>query len=137
MRNACEAMADTAPSERVLAILVTCVNERTAANAPRRACVRFEFRDHGSGVPEALLDRLFNPFFTTRATGTGLGLAIVHRIIDAHDGALVIENASPGARVCMSFPLDPPQESLDTEGVSLDNAVRDRVQQYETTRSIR
>ncbi|USN98580.1 MAG: hypothetical protein H6810_10450 [Phycisphaeraceae bacterium] len=57
--------------------------------------------DCGPGIDEAVLERMFNPFFTTREAGTGLGLAIVHRIVDAHEGCVVVRNNSeldPGAR---------------------------------------
>ncbi len=54
-------------------------------------CV-FAVRDQGDGIPEQVIERMFNPFFTTRATGTGLGLAIVHRIIDAHRGKVEVRN---------------------------------------------
>lgn len=58
-------------------------------------------RDEGDGVPAGVIERMFNPFFTTRAAGTGLGLPIVHRIVDAHGGRVVVTNNSeyePGAR---------------------------------------
>jgi signal transduction histidine kinase len=52
-------------------------------------------RDSGPGIPPGVMERMFNPFFTTRATGTGLGLAIVHRILDAHGGRVLVRNAEP------------------------------------------
>lgn len=58
-------------------------------------------RDEGDGVSPEVIERMFNPFFTTRAAGTGLGLPIVHRIVDAHAGRVVVLNNSdrePGAR---------------------------------------
>ena len=48
--------------------------------------------DTGTGIPADAVQRLFNPFFTTRAAGTGLGLSIVHRIADAHGGRVTLRN---------------------------------------------
>src|SRR5205823_11818531 len=53
-------------------------------------------RDSGPGIPTAILDRIFNPFFTTKEMGTGLGLPIVHRVIDAHDGTITASNPPGG-----------------------------------------
>lgn len=71
--------------------------------------VLFSIRDQGDGMPENVIERMFNPFFTTRATGTGLGLAIVHRIIEAHRGTVQVTNNSDGhgATVDLYIPKSP------------------------------
>lgn len=68
--------------------------------------VVFSVCDQGDGMPDEVIERMFNPFFTTRATGTGLGLAIVHRIIDAHRGKVEVINNDdrPGAIVSLYVP---------------------------------
>lgn len=52
--------------------------------------------DDGPGIEAEVMDRIFNPFFTTKDSGTGLGLAIVHRIIEAHDGSIRVSNREGG-----------------------------------------
>lgn len=50
------------------------------------------FRDTGQGIPPEALQKIFNPFFTTRQEGTGLGLAITHRIVQAHGGRIDVSS---------------------------------------------
>lgn len=57
--------------------------------------IRLTVIDDGAGVANDIADRIFRPFFTTRATGTGLGLAVVQRIVNAHGGE-VGQRATPG-----------------------------------------
>ncbi|SHE75200.1 two-component system sensor histidine kinase AtoS [Desulforamulus putei] len=54
--------------------------------------VAIDIKDTGCGVPEELLDKLFDPFFSTRAKGTGLGLTIADEIIRAHGGSIEIKS---------------------------------------------
>ena len=57
---------------------------------------RLAVEDTGPGIPPDAMDKIFNPFFTTKDTGTGLGLAIVHRMVEAHDGTIVVTNVEGG-----------------------------------------
>src|SRR5207247_6545052 len=59
---------------------------------PPLTTVVVEVADDGPGVPPELTDRIFNPFFTTKPQGSGLGLAIVRKIVDAHDGRIVLSS---------------------------------------------
>lgn len=60
------------------------------------SCVELEVTDNGPGISPEHLDRIFNPFFTTKSTGTGLGLAIAHRIVEAHGWTLRASNLASG-----------------------------------------
>jgi signal transduction histidine kinase len=62
----------------------------------KRKYVRIEFADAGPGIPDTDKDRIFTPFFTSRAKGMGLGLSIVKGIIEAHHGR-ICEAGSEGA----------------------------------------
>ena len=73
--------------------------------------MRLTVTDDGAGVPADIADRIFHPFFTTRATGTGLGLAVVQRIVRAHGGVLSHhETPGGGATFEMDLPLRHPSE---------------------------
>jgi signal transduction histidine kinase len=70
---------------------------------------RISVRDTGAGIPEAVLPRLFTPFFTTRERGRGLALATAYRTVRAHGGALLAHNPPQGgAEFSLFLPLDPP-----------------------------
>ncbi len=55
--------------------------------------VRVSVADSGTGIPPEVLDKIFAPFFTTKARGTGLGLAVVRKVIDRHQGRVEVESA--------------------------------------------
>lgn len=100
--NACEAMTDTAPTERTLTVAV--------ATADGDRTVQVSLQDRGGGVPAAVLDRLFEPFVTTKEQGLGLGLSICRSIITSHDGRLwAANNAAGGATFCFALPVAAPR----------------------------
>ncbi len=67
--------------------------------------VEVVFADTGQGVPQENLERIFNPFFTTRQEGTGLGLAITHRIIQGHGGRIDAQSRlGEGSTFTLVFP---------------------------------
>ena len=129
VRNACEAMALVDGPRRLMVGL-----HSRELRDPERGIIPhavFEIRDTGPGIPEEVRERMFNPFFTTRAEGTGLGLAIVHRIVDAHGGRLDVSAGHPGTIMCLSLPLELRPEIMGDDvaedGRSLEGAVRRRV----------
>lgn len=103
VRNAVDAMA-AVKGQRVL----------TVSASADEVGVQFAIADTGPGIPDECLDRIFNPFFTTRDAGTGLGLAIVHRIADAHGGSIAAHRdpRTGGAVFALSLPVSEPANSV-------------------------
>lgn len=65
----------------------------------------FTVRDFGKGIRAQDLERIFEPFYTTRARGTGLGLPIARRLVALHGGSITAENAADGgALFCIRLP---------------------------------
>lgn len=104
--NACEAMSDTAVRERRLELIVT---------TEARHHVRFSVRDSGTGIPTMLIDRLFEPFVTTKREGLGLGLSISRTIVAAHGGRLwAVNNRDRGATVHCLLACAPQDEATES-----------------------
>lgn len=67
--------------------------------------VEIRVEDNGPGIPEDMLENLFEPYATSKPKGSGLGLAVVKRIVEEHDGSLYAENCSEGgARIVIRLP---------------------------------
>jgi two-component system NtrC family sensor kinase len=67
--------------------------------------VEIVVRDEGAGIAPENLERIFEPFFTTKARGTGLGLAITKRIVEQHQGKIMVESeVGRGTAVTVRLP---------------------------------
>jgi PAS domain S-box-containing protein len=84
--NACEAMAESCEERRVT--IVTTAGEDGSAE--------LSLADQGTGIPEERIDRIFEPFVTSKPEGLGLGLAVCRSIVNAHGGRLWAENNGDG-----------------------------------------
>jgi signal transduction histidine kinase len=90
---------ETGQVQQVVLNLLTNAAESMPSGGPVRIATRavpgggeIEIEDHGDGIAPDVQDRLFHPFFTTKAEGTGLGLSISQRIIESHGGHIRFES---------------------------------------------
>jgi two-component system, NtrC family, sensor histidine kinase HydH len=74
------------------------------ATRARDSGVEVIVSDTGPGVPAALRDRIFEPFFTDKAGGTGLGLYLSRQLVEAHGGRLELAASEGGARFRIFLP---------------------------------
>ncbi|MGD1916294.1 MAG: PAS domain-containing sensor histidine kinase [Phycisphaerales bacterium] len=123
VRNAVEAIAEEGANGAPCVRVIT-----RSIEADGREAVEYAVEDNGPGVPDGTIERMFNPFYTTRQTGCGLGLAMVQRIVDAHGGSVeassvMRDGIAVGARFVLRVPLRASgspsmNESLVSEGAA-------------------
>jgi two-component system sensor kinase FixL len=85
--NACEAMESLEPAERRLCV---------TTGSDGHGGIRVTVRDNGPGVTGEVVERLFDPFVTSKPRRPGLGLAICSSIVSAHRGRVGVENGPDG-----------------------------------------
>lgn len=90
MRNAAEAIPHDAPRR------IVTVRKFEERNEEGTRWAVIEIEDTGAGIPAADLERIFIPFFTTKASGHGVGLALAHRVVTQHTGTLTASNTPTG-----------------------------------------
>ena len=83
----------------------------------REEDIEIRIKDNGSGIPQDIIESIFNPFFTTKPTGqgTGLGLAMSSDIVREHGGAIAVES-EPGefTEMIITIPLVPPVKAVES-----------------------
>ena len=68
--------------------------------------IMLKIEDNGIGIPTEIIDKIYEPYVTSKKTGTGLGLAIVNKIIEEHSGNIEIKNTKPnGVCILITLPL--------------------------------
>jgi signal transduction histidine kinase len=79
--------------------------ETSTVHRSSRPSVQLSVTDNGGGIEPELLERLFEPYVSSKPKGTGLGLAIVKKIVEEHNGVVWAENpAAGGARLVVQLP---------------------------------
>lgn len=90
-------------------------------NLPAGEYIKITIADGGTGIPRHFLDKVFDPYFSTKQEGSGLGLAICHSIICKHDGNIAVQSSSKGTTFTIYLPAvtDADQKVDEAEAVSL------------------
>jgi len=97
LMNACDAMSGRPVADRKLQLSTRIV--------PDESCVEVTVVDNGCGIPAGDLERIFQPFVTTKPRGMGMGLAICRSVAESHGGRLWAESAGAGATFRLRVPV--------------------------------
>lgn len=116
-----------ADSDRLQQVLVNIIKNAIEASPERglitieaaeeQERIRISVRDQGSGIPEQVGERLFEPFYSTKHGGTGLGLCISKKIVEQHGGRLFYRNCDQGgAEFIIDLPIGAREDGKHSGG---------------------
>ncbi len=112
LRNLFENALVVSPAGKPVAVEISSVRQG------ERPYLQIEVIDEGPGVPAEIMDRIFEPFFSTRSRGTGLGLPIARRLAEAHGGSLELKSGVHGTTAVLILPLvSKGDQTLDPENI--------------------
>jgi PAS domain S-box-containing protein len=81
-----------------------------------KSCIHMSIKDDGPGMSPHILEKIFDPYFTTKEDGSGLGLAICHSIIKKHNGILLVESTpGQGTHFTIKLPISREDSSPDSD----------------------
>ena len=92
---------------------------RNFTEKDNRKSIRIEIKDNGVGIPQSMIDKIFDPYFTTKHkshmhSGTGLGLFIAHQNMEDHGGTIEVKSeGNEGTVFILTLPADPPSRASD------------------------
>jgi signal transduction histidine kinase len=110
--NAIDSMAEV-KSERKIDLAIPSIADQNGRI--RMGTVRL--RDNGCGIPDDRISKIFNPFYTSKASGTGLGLGIARKVIDAHRGTIEVSSqVGEGTEFRVSIPLADSARDISRNG---------------------
>lgn len=95
LKNAFEAM----PQGGMVTIRLGMLTTKTG---PEKVILTVQ--DTGNGIPEHIIHRIFDPYFTTKGAGTGMGLALCEKIVRQHEGSLDVSSSSTGSVFVVTLP---------------------------------
>ncbi|MEO1467631.1 MAG: ATP-binding protein [Pseudomonadota bacterium] len=105
LKNAAEATPEVGGLITVRTAYRSGVKVMTATGRRASLPLQVTISDNGRGVPEGLIDHLFEPFVTSKTTGTGLGLAYVSKIVAEHGGVISCESEPGWTRMRLRLPI--------------------------------
>lgn len=97
---------DASPKQSSVSIVTQTIDAEIAGTAVMAKKARVTIADQGGGMDRATIERIFEPFFSTKKRGTGLGLAIVKQIVEQHEGTIEVESEpGQGTKFVIDLPL--------------------------------
>ncbi|WP_246109369.1 nitrogen regulation protein NR(II) [Reinekea thalattae] len=105
-RNALQALTENDRPNPRITFKTRTVRQFTIRQQRHRIVVRVDVIDNGPGIKRDLLEKIFYPMISGRASGTGLGLSVVQQLTELHNGTVECESAPGRTRFSVYFPLE-------------------------------